>query len=215
MFVYVIGPRLDTSYLAEDRFGGTSLQSVIGVWSVTLGLFVAGLLIFALRPSKAKEYLGTLTDGATNAVLPSFTTASEVGYGAVIASLAVFAVIRDGLFGVSENPIIVGIIAAAGIAGITGSGSGGISITLEAFGDQLYQLAQVSGTSPDLLHRVIAMASVSFDSLPHNGAIITMLLVCGITHRQGYKDIAVVTIGGTLLGLLTVLFLGLLFPFLV
>ena len=215
LFVYVIGPRLDTSYLAEDRFGGTSLQSVIGVWSVTLGLFVAGLLIFALRPSKAKEYLGTLTDGATNAVLPSFTTASEVGYGAVIDSLAVFAVIRDGLFGVSENPIIVGIIAAAGIAGITGSGSGGISITLEAFGDQLYQLAQVSGTSPDLLHRVIAMASVSFDSLPHNGAIITMLLVCGITHRQGYKDIAVVTIGGTLLGLLTVVFLGLLFPFLV
>lgn len=163
----------------------------------------------------AKEYLASLTDGATNAVLPAFTTASEVGYGAVIASLAVFAVIRDGLFNVSDNPVVVGIIAAAGIAGITGSGSGGVSITLEAFGEQLYQLALANDVSPDLLHRVIAMASVSFDSLPHNGAIITMLLVCGITHRQGYKDIAVVTIGGTLLGLLTVVVLGAVFPFMV
>lgn len=215
LYVYAIGPNVDTSYLAEERFGSTSLQSVIGVWSVTLGLFVAGLLIFALRPSMAKEYLASLTDGATNAVLPAFTTASEVGYGAVVASLAVFAVIRDGLFNVSDNPVVVGIIAAAGIAGITGSGSGGVSITLEAFGEQLYQLALANDVSPDLLHRVIAMASVSFDSLPHNGAIITMLLVCGITHRQGYKDIAVVTIGGTLLGLLTVVVLGTVFPFMV
>lgn len=215
LYVYVIGPRLDTSYLAEERFGGTTLQAVIGVWSVTLGLFIAGMLIFALRPSRAKEYLSSLTDGATNAVLPSFTTASEVGYGAVIASLAVFAVIRDGLFDVSDNPLIVGVIAAAGIAGITGSGSGGISITLEAFGQQLYEVAQHTGTNPELLHRVIAMASCSFDSLPHNGAIITMLLVCGITHRQGYKDVGMVTIVGPTVGLLTVMALGSAFPALI
>lgn len=49
------------------------------------------------------------------------------------------------------------------------------------------------------------MASVSFDSLPHNGAILTMLIVCGMTHRQSYKDIAVVTVAIPLIVVLTLL----------
>lgn len=212
LFVYVIAPMLDTSYLAERKFGETTLQSVLGIWSVTVGLVVAGFLIFALQPRRFSEYVNSLNEGARNAVLPVFTTASEVGYGAVIASLAVFAILRDSLFGVSDNPVIVGTIATAAIAGITGSSSGGLSITLQTFGEQLSQMAADQGISAEFMHRVIAMASVSFDSLPHNGAIVTLLLVCGMTHRQAYKDIGVVTVIVPFLGLLAVLFLGLALP---
>lgn len=211
-FVYLIAPRLDTSYLADEKFGATTLQAVLGVWSVTVALVVAGILIFALQPSKAKDYINSLNEGARNAVLPAFTTASEVGYGAVIASLAVFALLKDSLFNVSDNPLIIGVIATAVISGITGSSSGGLSITMQSFGEQLAQLASSSGISAEVMHRVIAMSSVSFDSLPHNGAIVTLLLVCGMTHRQGYKDIGVVTVLVPFAGVLTVLGLSLALP---
>lgn len=212
LFVYVISPALDTGYLAEDKFGATTLQSVLGIWSVTVGLVAAGVVIFALKPANFTRYVHSLTEGARNAVLPVFTTASEVGYGAVIASLAVFAIMRDSLFDVSENPLVVGTLATAVISGITGSSSGGLSITLQTFGEQLSQMAQEQGISGEFMHRAIAMASVSFDSLPHNGAIVTLLLVCGLTHRQAYKDIGVVTVLVPFIGVLAVLFLGMAFP---
>lgn len=215
LFVYVISPRLDTSYLETERFGGTTLSAVIGVWSVTVALVAAIVVIFLLRPRRAAEYVRGLSEGARNAVMPVFTTASEVGYGAVIASLAVFGMIRDDLFGLSSNPAVVGAIATAAISGISGSSSGGLSITLASFGQQLSEMAAAQGISPELLHRVVAVASVSFDSLPHNGAIITLLLVCGLTHRQAYKDIAVVTVLVPLVGVLAVLGLGIAVPALV
>lgn len=212
LFVYVLSPMLDTSYLAEEKFGATNLQAVLGVWSVTVGLVAAGILIFVLKPRNFTRYVNSLTEGARNAVLPVFTTASEVGYGAVIASVAVFAVMSDALFDVSDNPLVVGALATAVISGITGSSSGGLSITLQTFGEQLAQMAQEQGISGEFMHRVIAMASVSFDSLPHNGAIVTLLLVCGLTHRQAYKDIGVVTVLVPFVGVLSVLLLGLAFP---
>ena len=165
-------------------------QSVIS----SIFLVTAIMVIFALAPKNAAKYVADLSQGAKTAILPAFTTASEVGYGAVIASLAVFAVLRDGVFSVSENPVIVAILSTAVISGITGSSSGGLSITLSAFGDSLQQMAAEQGVSMELMHRLTAMASVSFDSLPHNGAILTMLLVCGMTHKQSYKDIFVVTV---------------------
>lgn len=211
-FVYLISPQLDFSYLAEERFGATTLSAVLGVWSVTVGLAAAGALIFALKPRNFTRYVTSLTEGARNAVLPVFTTASEVGYGAVIASLAVFAVLQEQLFSVSDNPVIIGVVATAVISGLTGSSSGGLSITMQTFGEQLAQMAQEQGISVDFMHRAIAMASVSLDSLPHNGAIVTLLLVCGLTHRQAYKDIGVVTVLVPVAGVLTVLGLGFAFP---
>ena len=211
-FVYLISPQMDFSYLAEERFGATTLSAVLGVWSVTAGLAAAGAVIFALKPSNFTRYVNSLTEGARNAVLPVFTTASEVGYGAVIASLAVFAVLQEQLFSVSDNPAVIGIVATAVISGITGSSSGGLSITMQTFGEQLAQMAQDQGISLEFMHRVIAMSSVSLDSLPHNGAIVTLLLVCGLTHRQAYKDIGFVTVLVPVAGVLAVLALGSVFP---
>ena len=211
-FVYLISPRMDFGYLSEERFGATSIQQVLGVWSVTVGLFAAIVVILLLKPARLGQYVTALTEGAKNAVLPVFTTASEVGYGAVIASLAVFALLKDQLFHVSDNPAVIGVVATAVISGLTGSSSGGLSITMQTFGQQLAQMAQDQGISLDFLHRVVAMASVSLDSLPHNGAIVTLLLVCGMTHRQACKDIGFVTVLVPLVGVVAVLGLGLAFP---
>lgn len=209
MCTYVLFPAMDFGYLAEDKFGTTSIDSVAGIWSVTVAMLAGIILVFLARVGSFKEYVEGLTEGAKNAVLPVFNTASEVGYGAVIASLAVFAVIRDGLFGLSDNPVIVAAASTSGISGLTGSASGGLTITLQTFGAELTTMATEQGISMDLMHRVTAMASVGLDSLPHNGAIITLLLVCGLSHRESYRDIFVVTVLVPLAGLLTVVGLGL------
>ncbi|WP_435198196.1 GntP family permease [Janibacter sp. GS2] len=206
---YVLFPALDSGYLAEEKFGATSLDGVIGIWSVTVAMLAGIVLVFLMRIRSFPEYVEGLTEGAKNAVLPVFNTASEVGYGAVIASLAVFAVIRDNLFGISDNPVIVAAASTSGISGLTGSASGGLTITLQTFGADLAQMATDQSISMDLMHRVTAMASIGFDSLPHNGAIITLLLVTGLSHRESYKDIFVVTVLVPLAGLLTVVGLGL------
>ena len=73
-------------------------------------------------------------------------------------------------------------------------------------------MANAQGIDPEFLHRVIAMASVSLDSLPHNGAIVTLLVVCGLSHRQSYKDIGMVTVLVPVVGVLTVMALGFAVP---
>lgn len=194
LFVYVLSAHMNFDYLAEEKFGGVSLNKVMGTWSVVVALATAIILMLLMRPSQIKENISALSEGAKTSILPAFTTASEVGYGAVVASLAIFTVIRDGMFSVSDNALVVSTVSTGVISGITGSASGGLSITMEAFGSSLAQMAADQGISMEILHRVSAMASVSFDSLPHNGAVLTMLMVCGMTHRQSYKDVAMVTV---------------------
>lgn len=210
LFTYLIIPAANFEYLASEQFGATTIERVAGIWSVTVAMVAAIAAIFLMRISSSREYVEGLTEGAKNAVLPVFTTASEVGYGAVIASLAAFAVIRDGIFGVSDNALAVSVLSTSVISGVTGSASGGLTISLATFGEQLQTMAADQGIAMELMHRATAMASTGFDSLPHNGAIITLLLVCGLSHRESYKDIGVVTVVVPVVGVLVVSLLGLL-----
>ena len=135
-----------------------------------------------------------------------------MGYGATISSLASFVVIKDGIFGVfPEWPLISESISINLLAGITGSASGGLSIALEALGDSYLALAETANISPELLHRVATLASGGFDTLPHNGAVITLLAICGLTHRQSYLDIFAVALVVPFLATAGVVVLGTLF----
>ena len=128
-------------------------------------------------------------------LLPIFNTASEVGYGATIASLPAFAMIRDAVLNVAPgNPVISLAVAVNVLAGITGSASGGMSIALQTLGETYASWRSEYGISLELMHRVAALASGGFDSLPHNGAVITLLAICGLTHRQSYADIGMVAV---------------------
>lgn len=211
LMTYAILPALDTGYLAEDAYGATDASSVAGLWSVTTGMVVGVIAIFLLKPGSIREFVSGISEGAKNAVLPAATTASEIGYGAVVASLAAFMVIRDGIFAISENALITSILSTSGIAAVTGSASGGLTISLETFGEELTVLAADQGISMEVMHRATAMASTGLDSLPHNGAIITLLLVCGLSHRESYKDIGVVTVIVPVVGVAVTAALGLFF----
>lgn len=202
-------PRLDTTYLAQALYGGTSLEAVRGVWAIIVALSASiGWLLLTL--GRRLPSLGEVVDaGASAAVLPIFNTASQVGYGAVIASLAGFALIRDAVLGLSPgNPLISLSVAVNLLAGITGSASGGMSIALSTLGETYTELGRAAGIAPELLHRVTAIATGGLDALPHNGAVITLLSICGLTHRQSYPDIFVVAVAAPLVALAVVVTLG-------
>ena len=141
------------------------------------------------------------------ALLASMNTASEYGFGAVIAALPGFLVVANALTAI-PNPLINEAITVTSLAGITGSASGGMSIALAAMADTFIQNAQAAGIPLEVFHRVASMASGGMDTLPHNGAVITLLAVCGSTHSKSYLDIVMCCVVSALLALVAVIVLG-------
>ncbi len=188
-------PGMDTSYLQSDAFGNKELQDVLGIWSIVLAMAAAIVLLLALLRSHLATPLESMNRGTLGSFLPIFNTASEVGYGATVASLPAFASIKAAILGIfPQVPLVSEAIAVNVLAGITGSASGGMSIALEALATQYLEMAEKTGVSPELLHRVASLAAGGLDTLPHNGAVITLLAICGMTHRQSYYDIFIVAV---------------------
>jgi H+/gluconate symporter-like permease len=203
-------PSMDWSILQEARMGGLSdAKSLIGIWSIIVALSVANVCLLVVHRQRWGNWMKTLNDGATSSMLPMLNTATEVGYGTVIASLAGFALIRDALLSVAPgNPLVSQAVAVNVLAGITGSASGGMSIALNALGSEFTTMAQAAGISPELLHRVATMASGCMDTLPHNGAVISLLVICGLTHKASYQYLAMNTVVFPLVALAAVVGLG-------
>jgi H+/gluconate symporter-like permease len=204
-------PRVYTGFLAEPRFGEIALSDVSGIWSVVTALAVASLLLALALRKRLPELRNTLDAGASASVLPALNTASLVGFGAVIAALPAFAVVRDGFLAVPGGPLVSIAVAANVMGGITGSASGGLIIALNALGETYAQLAKVAGIDPALMHRVAAISSGALAMLPHNGAVVTLLAICGATQRGSYREIMMVGLVGPLVALVVVIALGQLF----
>ena len=201
-------PRLDTAYLAEPRWGPTSLGAVGGVWAVATALAAAIVVLIALNRGRLPTLRESMDAGANAAALPILSVASLVGFGAVVADLPAFATVRDWVLGIGGGPLVSLAVATNALAALTGSASGGLTIALDALGGTYMRLAAEQGIDPALLHRIAVIGSGTLDSLPHNGAVVTLLAVCGCTHRESYFDIVMVGIIGGLLALAVVIGLG-------
>ena len=201
-------PRLDTSFLAEERWGATSLAAVGGVWAVVVALAAAILTLVLINRGRLPALRESMDAGANASVLPAFSVASLVGFGAVVAALPAFAMVRDWVLSIGGGPLVSLAVATNVLAALTGSASGGLTIALDALGDTYMRLAADLGIDPALMHRVAVIGSGSLDSLPHNGAVVTLLAVCGSTHSQSYFDIVMVGIVGAVVALTAVIILG-------
>lgn len=202
-------PRLDTAWLAEARFGATDISAVRGIWAIITGLLVAIVFMVLANRSRLASLARTLDDGANASALPIFNTASLVGFGAVVASLSAFATIRDLVLGIGGGSVLISLAFAASVlAGVTGSASGGMTIALQSLGATYLEMGQAAGIAPDLLHRVTVVATGVLDTLPHNGAVITLLAICRLKHGEAYGDIAMTGMVGPLLALTVLIALG-------
>jgi H+/gluconate symporter-like permease len=169
------------------------IAKVNPIWSVEGALLsgIATVLAFGWKPVVGKFAEGS-KPAIAGALLASMNTASEYGFGAVIAALPGFRIVAEALKSV-PHPLINEAVTVNLLAGITGSASGGLSIALGAMGGTFLQNAAAAGIPPEVLHRIASMASGGMDTLPHNGAVITLLTVTGLTHRQSYGNIFVIT----------------------
>lgn len=168
-------------------------RKLAALWAVEgaliLGICTIVALAFSTIASRFAEATRTAVAGA---LLASMNTAMEYGFGAVMAALPGFVIVRDGLGAISD-PLLKEAVTVTALSAITGSSSGGLSIALGAMAHQFIAAGDAAGIPREVLHRVAAMASGGMDTLPHNGAIITLLTVAGMTHREAYKDILVLT----------------------
>lgn len=182
-----------------SRFGLDSpvevhLDKMGGIFSIEIAL-VAGLVVAAVigyhrMKSQIQEGINKAVGGA---MLAALNTGSEYGFGAVIAALPGFAIVKSSLAGAFSNPLLNEAVSVNLLAGITGSASGGMSIALAAMADNFKAAAQAAQIPFEVLHRVASMASGGMDTLPHNGAVITLLMITGMTHKQSYRDIFAIT----------------------
>ena len=145
---------------------------------------------------------------AANWARPVLSVAGLVGFGSVVAALPAFAMVRDWVLSIEGGPLVSLAVATNVLASLTGSASGGLTIALDALGGTYMRLAAEQGIDPALMHRVAVIGAGTLDSLPHNGAVVTLLAVCGSTRRESYLDIVMVAIIGALLGLAAVIGLG-------
>ena len=204
----VVLPRLDTSFLAEERWGGISLSAVSGVWSVVVALGSAIVILVALNRRRLSALRESVDAGANASVLPVLSVASLVGFGSVVAAMPAFATVRDWVLAIQGGPLVSLAASTNILAALTGSASGGLTIALDALGGTYMRLAADLGIDPALLHRVAVIGAGTLDSLPHNGAVVTLLAVCGSTHRKSYVDIVMAAIVGPIVALAAVIMLG-------
>ncbi|MCA9058796.1 MAG: GntP family permease [Planctomycetaceae bacterium] len=202
-------PSWNTDYLQEERFGQVKLARLLGTWSTILAMLAAIGLTIVLHFRDLELRKRSLASGARSSLLPVFNTACEYGYGNTIRALAGFALMRDLVTRIAPgNPLISEAVSVNALAAVTGSASGGLSIALESLGATYLERGLAAGIDPQLLHRVASMSCGGLDSLPHNGAVITLLLICGVTHREGYHHVAVVSVLCPLLATAAILALG-------
>ncbi|AKU22671.1 GntP family permease [Massilia sp. NR 4-1] len=172
----------------------TMVKTVVGIWAVEGALLLGILLVCVTAFGRIRAAFAEGTKAAVGgALLASMNTASEYGFGGVIAALPGFIAVSDALKSVPD-PLVNAALSVTTLSGITGSASGGMSIALAAMSDYFIAGAQAAHIPLEVLHRVVAMASGGMDTLPHNGAVITLLAVTGLTHKQSYKDIFGITL---------------------
>jgi H+/gluconate symporter-like permease len=206
----VVLPRLDFSYLAGEPWR-TTIAAMAGVWSVVVALGAGTLAIVIINYRRLPALRQSMDAGANSSVLPLLTVGSVVGFGAVVAAMPAFAAIRDAVLSIRGGPLVSLTVAMNALAGLTGSASGGMTIALDALGDTYLRLAALHGIDPALLHRLTTISAGTLDALPHNGTVLTVLQVSGLTHRDSYFDMVMTVIVSVIISLVAVIVLGSIF----
>lgn len=162
--------------------------------NIIYALLAGNLLVMLLNLGKKDQFIPAINKGAQGSIGAIMNTSAAVGFGAVVRAVPGFAVLTDMIMNVPGSPLISLSVAVNVLAGATGSASGGMGIALEALGAKYMELAQQTGIAPAAFHRIAALSSGGLDTLPHNGAVLTLLNNTGMSHKDSYVDIMVTSL---------------------
>jgi H+/gluconate symporter-like permease len=163
-------------------------------WDIVIALIAGILLTMLLNIHLYKGFTKSISAGANGSITAIINTSAAVGFGAIVRAVPGFTTLTDLVLNMKGSPLISEAVAVNLLAGATGSASGGMGIALAALGEKYYQLAQTTGISPEAFHRVASLSSGGLDTLPHNGAVLTLLAITGMTHKDSYIDICVTSL---------------------
>ncbi len=203
---FAVLPRIDGALMASED--GQALSSVSGLWSVLVALACAIAVLLLLNRGRLASIRESMDAGANASALPVLSVASLVGFGAVVAAMPAFGDVRDWILGIEGGVLVSLSVSVNALAALTGSASGGMTIALDALGATYLALAEQQGINPEVLHRIAAIGAGTLDSLPHNGAVVTLLAVCRASHRESYFHVAMTAIAGPILALAAVILLA-------
>ena len=156
----------------------------------SLALVIGSVVTLLLFGRTSKSLTASAGTGVQEAIMPLVNTAAVIGFGGVVTKTAGFQAFTGMLLGLDFSPLVSMFIAVSLVSAIVGSASGGLQIFMESMAPDYLAM----GIEPEVLHRVATMASGGLDSLPHCGAIVAMLTITGLTHKQAYKDVGVITV---------------------
>lgn len=167
----------------------------VAEWSSSQAIVVAligGIVTVCLMNAhQLKSILPSINDGANGSLGAIMNTACAVGFGSVVKVVPGFTLLKNAMLNMPGSILFSEAVAVNVLAGATGSASGGMSIALEALAPQYLEKAMAIGLNPEYLHRIASLASGGLDTLPHNGAVLTLLAVSNCKHKESYMDICV------------------------
>lgn len=210
LMALIILPRIDFSFLEQAPWN-IDVSSSIGLWAVLIALATATLTLIAVNFKRLGSIRESLDAGANSSALPILTIASLVGFGAVVAAMPAFAMVRDAVLEVPGGPLVSLVVAMNALAALTGTASGGMAIALNALGDEYMRLALEYGIDPALMHRLTVISAGTLDALPHNGTVLLLLQISKQTHASSYLDMVMTVIVGVIISLVAVFILGSMF----
>lgn len=156
----------------------------------SLALVLATVLAILMFPALRRNMLQTLGQGADDSIMPLLNTAAVIGFGGVVTQTPGFAQFAQWIVSAELPPLLSVFASVSVVSGIVGSSSGGLQIFMQTLAPHYLEM----GIEPQVLHRIANIAAGGLDSLPHCGAVIALLMIMGLTHKQAYKDIFVITV---------------------
>ena len=177
-----------------------SVGKVQAIWSISVALILSSIAAAYIGRrrfiSKRENFLQTINFGAASSCAAVLNVASGFAFGSVIISMPGFLPVKEILLGLADSAgtLVSAVVTTNIMCGLTGSASGGLTIALSMLGEQWAAMATAQGIPLEALHRIVAISSVGIDPVPHCGALVTLLAICGLTHKEAYFDIVVLMI---------------------
>jgi H+/gluconate symporter-like permease len=180
--------------------GSANAESLIGqaltfansqpvVWP-SIALLVGSVMACTIFPAVRSNALHVLGNGTNDAIMPLINTAAVIGFGGVVTKTIGFQAFTTAMLDSGLPPLLSAFTSVSLVSAITGSASGGLQIFMQTLAPAYLEM----GVPVEDLHRIAAIASGGFDSLPHCGAVVAMLTITGLTHKEAYKDVGIITV---------------------
>ena len=207
------GMRAGATSLTEDQMP-TFIEAIIPLLVVVLGCpFLQFVLKFESTPATViaqtaailvclllnikrgfhKRLAATITNGCVQCSVPLLSVCAIVGYSTLVSSTAFFNKAMDAISGMNASPYIMVVVGTALFAALSADSMGGISGAVGT----VCSKAIAAGANPALVHRLTLAAATTFDSMPFSSMLNVTMGFLGLTHKDVYKQIAVVQIGAT------------------